>query len=162
MKVLITGVAGFIGFSVAQRILRMGFSVLGIDNLDPYYSTSTKQSRIQSLFKFKSFQFLPISIFDISNSIPSHFRPDLIIHLAALPGIAHSLAHPGSCLQTNTVGTVSVLEFARVRKVSKILFSSSSSVYGNSNLPFSESDSTIIPLSPYAVSKKSAEMLMSN
>lgn len=161
MKVLVTGAAGFIGMHVAQRLLARGDRVVGIDNLDPYYDVSLKRARLDKL-KHDAFDFRLLDICDskamIELFVAEHF--DSVVHLAAQAGVRHSLENPHKYVQVNVAGFLNILEACRAHPVKHLVYASSSSVYGgNTKLPFSESDNVDHPVSLYAVTKKSNELM---
>ena len=161
MTVLITGAAGFIGFSLASRLLRQGERVFGIDNLTPYYDVALKEARLGLLKAHPGFRFAPIDIADRA-SIEGFFareRFDIIVHLAAQVGVRYSLEQPLAYVDANLVGFAHILEGARAQRVRHFVFASSSSVYGaNRKLPFSEDDNVDHPISLYAATKKANEL----
>lgn len=161
MRILITGVAGFIGSHLGERLVSMGHTVVGIDNFDPFYPKKFKVENLKQLNKSNQFSFFEE---DIRNkvSIDSIFESnkiDIVIHLAAKAGVRPSIEHVGEYYEVNINGTVNLLECMRQNGVSKLIFASSSSVYGNNKVPFSEMDSVDYPISPYAATKKSGELL---
>jgi len=163
MTYLVTGCAGFIGSHVTERLLARGETVVGIDNLNDYYDINQKKANLASLSKSADFSFKKIDICDkdalngISSSIKS---PKSIIHLAARAGVRASIENPEIYFQTNVIGTLNMLELSRKIEPNQFICASSSSVYGNNpKVPYSESDRTDAPISPYAASKKSAELL---
>lgn len=158
--ILVTGVAGFIGAALAERLLRRGDSVYGIDNLNDYYDVNLKHARLARLTPFTNFQFFAQ---DIANRelIPQLIaqRFDMIVNLAAQPGVRYSIEHPHPYADTNIVGFLNMLEVARHSRVRHFVFASSSSVYGaNLKQPFSEQDNVDHPISLYAASKKANEL----
>jgi UDP-glucuronate 4-epimerase len=161
MTVLVTGAAGFIGFSLASRLLRQGERVFGIDNLTPYYDVALKEARLDLLKAHPDFRFAPIDIADRA-AIEGFFareRFDIIVHLAAQVGVRYSLEQPLAYVDANLVGFGHVLEGARAQQVRHFVFASSSSVYGaNRKLPFSEADNVDHPISLYAATKKANEL----
>jgi len=159
--ILVTGVAGFIGAALAERLLRRGDVVYGIDNLNDYYDVTLKNARLARLTPFANFQFLAQ---DIANRdlIPQLIaqRFDIIVNLAAQPGVRYSIEHPHPYADTNVVGFLNMLEVARHSQVQHFVFASSSSVYGaNPKQPFSEQDNVDHPISLYAASKKANELI---
>ena len=156
MIILITGCAGFIGYSLSEHLLNYNHKVLGIDNFDDYYSVSLKKKRINKLKKFKKFYFLEIDILDqkkITNNLKKK-KVDLIIHLAAQAGVRYSLINPKKYVDTNIKGFVNIVSLAKEKKISKFIYASSSSVYGNSkNFPLKESEN-LKPKNIYGLSKK--------
>ncbi len=159
---LITGVAGFIGSHLLEALLIRGDSVIGVDNFDSFYSKTTKQKNIESALTHSNFAFIESDIRD-SDSLKAVFdknRFDAVIHLAARAGVRNSLKAPQSYYEVNVMGTLNLLEAMRSSNHAKLIFASSSSVYGNNvKIPFSETDPVDFPVSPYAASKKSAELL---
>jgi len=162
VKVLVTGVAGFIGMHCARRLLERGDEVLGIDNFSPYYSVELKQARLARLEGKKGFRFSRLEIAD-SPSLLEIFqreKPEAVLHLAAQPGVRYSLENPTVYVQTNVVGFANLLECCRAHPPRNLVFASSSSVYGsNQKLPWSESDDVDRPISLYAATKKSNELM---
>ena len=161
MKVLVTGVAGFIGMHSARRLLERGDEVLGIDNLSPYYSVQLKQDRVTQL-EHPRFRFEQADIADGSalQSIFKNEKPDAVLHLAAQAGVRYSLQNPDVYIQTNVVGFINLLECCRRHPPRHLVFASSSSVYGkNPDLPWSENQNVDHPVSLYAATKKSNELM---
>ncbi len=162
--ILITGVAGFIGFHTAKHFLEndKNVDIIGIDNLSDYYDTKLKHKRLELLKRFKSFSFHKIDIIkykDIAALIAKKV-PDIIIHLAAQAGVRFSIENPWTYVDTNIRGTLNVFEVAKEYKIKRVLYASSSSVYGKTNKKkFKETDRTDTPLSVYAATKKATEML---
>jgi len=161
MKILITGAAGFIGFHTTKKFVELGHEVVGIDNLNNYYDVNLKKSRLQQI-KSKSFTFIEC---DFANNamleqIFAEHNFQKVIHLGAQAGVRHSLSHPQDYVQSNLVGFVNILEACRHAKISHLVYASSSSVYGmNEKIPFSESDNVDHPISLYAATKKSNELI---
>lgn len=161
-KILITGAAGFIGSSLADDLLAKGFSIMGIDNFDSFYTRDIKETNISNALKHNLYSFQEGDIRDMEflNSCFSGFRPDIVIHLAAKAGVRPSIKDPASYYDVNVNGTLNMLEAMRKNKIGRMLFASSSSVYGNNKkIPFAESDNVDFPVSPYAASKKACELL---
>lgn len=162
MKILLTGVAGFIGFHVAERLRTLGHQVVGLDNLNEYYDPTLKHARLARLQAAGSFEFQKI---DIANrpEMDGFFRGrkfDAFIHLAAQAGVRYSIESPSSYIDSNLVGFANVLEICRGIDIPHLVYASSSSVYGgNKKLPFSEGDRTDTPLNLYAATKKSNELM---
>ncbi|GLO12298.1 NAD-dependent epimerase [Pseudomonas putida] len=162
MPVLITGVAGFIGFHVARRLCEAGIDVVGIDNLNGYYSVELKRARLQQLVGYANFRF---QILDIANpaGLQQMFAEQAfteVIHLAAQAGVRYSLDNPGVYGQTNLVGFLNILEACRQQPPRHLIYASSSSVYGaNAKLPFSVDDPVEQPVSLYAASKRANELM---
>jgi len=161
-KYFITGAAGFIGFHLSKTLLERGDSVTGYDNLNEYYEVSLKYSRLDVLKKYPSFNFIKGELEDASLVLDTVCRGgfDAIIHLAAQAGVRYSLEHPETYISSNLVGTFNILEAARANNTPHLLFASSSSVYGaNEKTPFSVDDRTDSPISLYAATKKSNELM---
>lgn len=160
--VLITGAAGFIGFSLARRLLEAGRTVVGVDNLTPYYDPKLKEARLAVLRQFPTFSFRRIDLAD-RDAATALFRDDTfgpVVHLAAQAGVRYSIDHPHSYLDANLAGFLNVLEGCRHRQTGHLVFASSSSVYGaNTRLPFSETDNVDHPISLYAATKKANELM---
>lgn len=163
MAVLLTGVAGFIGFHVAQALLQRGDQVIGLDNLNTYYDVKLKQDRLQQLQTRNSFRFLKVDLAQpeaVSEALQD-LRFSGIIHLAAQAGVRYSLDHPMAYVNSNLVGHLTMLELARhCDDCGHMVYASSSSVYGgNTELPFSEGDRVDNPVSLYAATKKADELM---
>jgi UDP-glucuronate 4-epimerase len=162
MKILITGAAGFIGFHLAQRFLDAGISVFGLDNLNDYYSVQLKKDRLKLLEQDKNFHFEPIDLAN-GNALEAYFKANKFTHvvnLAAQAGVRYSLINPKSYVDSNIVGFANLLESCRHNDVSHLVYASSSSVYGlNTSMPFSVHDNVDHPVSLYAASKKSNELM---
>jgi len=162
MKILITGIAGFIGSNLGERLISEGHTIIGIDNFDPFYDRKIKEKNIASLCQTSKFSFYEADIRDKSflNSIFASERPEIIIHLAAKAGVRPSIQNPVDYYDVNVMGTLNILECMKDNGISKMIFASSSSIYGNNRkIPFSEADHVDNPISPYAASKKSCELL---
>ena len=162
LNVFVTGTAGFIGSHVAEALLARGDRVCGLDNFDPFYDRRIKERNLSPLSGDPSFSFLEGDIRDASALARwgEGTPPDALIHLAAKAGVRPSVADPVGYSDVNINGTIRMLEWARERRVPKILFASSSSVYGgNTKVPFSEDDFVDHPVSPYAATKKGGELL---
>lgn len=162
MTVLITGVAGFIGFHMARRLCRQGVQVVGIDNLNDYYSVDLKRARLAQLEHFPSFQFQPIDIVDphalLALFSASGFNE--VIHLAAQAGVRYSIDNPSVYADANLVGFLNVLEACRAYPVKHLIYASSSSVYGaNTKMPFAVEDAVEQPVSLYAATKRANELM---
>ncbi|MCB1071543.1 MAG: GDP-mannose 4,6-dehydratase [Chlamydiia bacterium] len=159
-KILITGIAGFIGFHLASFLIKKGDYVIGCDNFNDYYTPELKNSRADKL-KGLGIEVIPLDIQDIQKIAPLLKEKGIthIVHLAAQAGVRYSITHPMPYADSNLTGFLSVLELARSMQA-KLIFASSSSVYGgNTKIPFSETDPTDSPLSLYAATKKSGELL---
>lgn len=157
--ILVTGCAGFIGSKVAETLLLRGEKVLGVDDLNDSYDVRMKEWRLSKLFDFENFKFkrMDISDWDSVLSIFREYEFSSVINLAAQTGIRRSVEEPWAHLKTNELGFLNILEASRRFGVKKIILASTSSVYGLSELPFSESAKADTPLSPYAASKRGAE-----
>jgi UDP-glucuronate 4-epimerase len=162
MKVLVTGSAGFIGAAVSERLLARGDRVIGVDNLDPYYDVALKQARLARLTKSNHFVDIRMDIAD-REAVAGLFAadaPDRVINLAAQAGVRYSLENPYAYVNTNLVGFLNILEGCRHNGVEHLVYASSSSVYGaNTRLPFSVHDNVDHPVSLYAATKKSNELM---
>jgi UDP-glucuronate 4-epimerase len=162
MIIFLTGAAGFIGSHLTDQLLAVGHQVIGFDNFDDQYAPSLKQSNIDSYTAHPNFQFILGDIRDQSlvTSLLRQYRCDIVVHLAARTGVRTSVDDPIRSIDVNVNGTLALLEAMRTATVQKIVMASSSSVYGNSACtPFHEGDGAGKPLSPYAMSKRSAELL---
>jgi UDP-glucuronate 4-epimerase len=162
MKVLVTGVAGFIGFHVAQRLLHEGFEVYGIDNLNDYYDINLKKARLSNLQAQPefTFQFLELSDRTLVQQFFQQQIFDYVIHLAAQAGVRYSLENPWTYIDSNITGFVNLLEGCRNNPPKHLVFASSSSVYGaNTKVPFSVTDNVDRPISLYAASKRASELI---
>ena len=164
-KVLLSGAAGFIGMHTARKLLDLGYTVLGLDSLNDYYEVSLKEARLARVFEHSAadnFRFEKQDIAD-KDAIMAHFatfKPDTVIHLAAQAGVRYSITNPWAYVQSNLVGFMSMLEAARHHQVAHMLYASSSSVYGDSRaVPFAEEQRTDTPISLYAATKKSNEVM---
>ncbi len=162
MKALVTGSAGFIGFHVARRLLADGHEVLGFDGLTPYYDVALKRARHAVLHAMPRFSAIEAMLEDEAAvaAAVAGFAPEIVVHLAAQAGVRHSLEDPRAYAAANVTGTINLLEALRGHLPRHLLFASSSSVYGgNATMPFSETDRTDFPASPYAATKKAGEAL---
>ena len=161
MKALVTGAAGFIGSHLSERLVGDGWEVVGVDNFDDFYDPQVKRRNIEACLGNKAFQLVEADIRD-SEAMEGVVRGgvDIIIHLAARAGVRPSIARPLLYADVNVNGTMVLLEAAKKHKVTKFIFGSSSSVYGNSRkVPFSEEDNVDFPISPYAATKKACELI---
>ncbi len=160
--VLVTGCAGFIGFHLAKRLLKEGSSVVGLDNLNPYYDVSLKEKRLEILQEYSGFAFVRASL-EEKDAVERVFREHPIkkvLHMAAQAGVRYSLENPYVYIEANVAGFLNLLECCRRREVEHFVFASSSSVYGaNTKKPFSVSDNVDHPVSLYAATKKSGELM---
>jgi UDP-glucuronate 4-epimerase len=163
MRVLITGAAGFIGFHLCLCFLRLGYQVVGLDNLNPYYSPELKRDRLARLREEENFDFSLVSLED-QEGLEELFRENAfshVLHMAAQAGVRYSLSHPRTYVNSNLVGFENILECCRHHAPLKhLVFASSSSVYGlNTKMPFSEHDNVDHPVSLYAATKKANELM---
>ncbi|MCA0985177.1 GDP-mannose 4,6-dehydratase [Halobacillus yeomjeoni] len=159
---LITGVAGFIGYHLAEKLLEQGCIVVGIDNINDYYDVSLKHSRLEKLIPYDQFTFKKGDISDkgmLMNAF-KEYKPNIVINLAAQAGVRYSIENPDTYIKSNIIGFYNILEACRYHSVNHLLYASSSSVYGaNKKVPFEESDFVDTPVSLYAASKKSNELM---
>jgi UDP-glucuronate 4-epimerase len=161
-KVLVTGAAGFIGYHLTKRLCNDGYQVLGIDNLNDYYDVGLKYGRLDDLKNLSSFRFVQVSFEDTEklNHEVGQFAPDIIVHLGAQAGVRYSLENPRAYIDSNLVGFLNILELSRHLKIKHLVFASSSSVYGaNEKLPYAVEDNVDHPISLYAATKKSNELM---
>lgn len=161
-KVMITGAAGFIGFHLAKYLLSLGTTVLGFDNLNTYYDVTLKESRLAILKQYSAFTFVKGDLADAKavHTLFEEFRPNIVVNLAAQAGVRYSIDHPRSYIDANIIGFFNILESCRYHHVEHLLFASSSSVYGNQQkTPFSTTDNVDHPISLYAATKKSDELM---
>lgn len=161
-KVLITGAAGFIGFHLAKRLLSLGAQVAGLDNLNPYYDVHLKLDQLRELDLYPSFSFTCGDLADAGavNSLFDEFKPDIVVNLAAQAGVRYSIDHPRSYIDSNIIGFFNILEACRHFQPEHLLYASSSSVYGNQQkTPFATTDPVDHPISLYAATKKSDELM---
>ena len=160
--VLITGVAGFIGSHLSERLLARGETVVGVDNFDPFYDRAVKQRNLEGSRAGDAFTFVEADICDAEKmqAVFAEHAPDAVVHIAALAGVRPSIERPGDYMRVNVDGTTSLLEAAAKHGSPKFIFASSSSVYGNNTkIPFSEDDPVDHPISPYAATKRACELL---
>ena len=165
--ILVTGAAGFIGYSLIKELLQRGENVIGIDNLNDYYDLNLKKSRIEQINFFSKeknifWKFFKISIdnFKELEKIFDLYEPKVVVNLAAQAGVRFSLKNPQSYIESNLIGFYNILENCKNHKVNNLIYASSSSVYGgNRKLPYIESDQVNHPISLYAVTKKSNELM---
>lgn len=161
-KVLVTGAAGFIGFHLTQKLSLLGYSVTGYDNLNDYYDVNLKKSRLGILQAIPSFQFVEGDLTDRNklNNLFVNYDFDFVVNLAAQAGVRYSLTHPHAYLESNLHGFLNILEACRHNKIKHLVYASSSSVYGaNKKMPFSVHNNVDHPISLYAASKKSNELM---
>jgi UDP-glucuronate 4-epimerase len=165
VKVLLTGVAGFIGYHVALKLLARGDTVIGVDNLNDYYDVRLKQTRLDSIAtqaNAKNFKFIKLDLAEnmATQQLFVHEKPDSVIHLAAQAGVRYSLQNPHAYISSNIVAFTNILEACRANKPQHLVYASSSSVYGgNTKLPFAETDNVDHPVSLYAATKKANELM---
>ncbi len=160
--IMVTGSAGFIGFHLSKKLLDMGDSVIGVDNLNSYYDVSLKRSRLDLLKSHESFVFYKNEIqdFEALEKIFKEHSVDLVCNLAAQAGVRYSLKDPFSYQKSNLEGFLNLLEFARKYGVANFVYASSSSVYGNNKkIPFSEEDRVDTPISLYGATKRANELI---
>ncbi|MDD4564172.1 MAG: NAD-dependent epimerase [Eubacteriales bacterium] len=161
-RILITGAAGFIGFHLSRALLDKGVSVIGFDNLNDYYDVKLKEDRLNILNPYEMFTFIKGDLSDKSelNNAFEAYKPNIVVNLAAQAGVRYSIENPDVYIQSNITGFFNILECCRHYPVEHLLYASSSSVYGgNKKVPFSEKDSVDAPVSLYAATKKSNELM---
>ena len=162
MKILVTGVAGFIGMHSAKKLLDGGHEIIGIDNLNDYYDVTLKEDRLKTLEGYKNFKFLKLDIKDQKDVLDLFKKesPQRVLHLAAQAGVRYSIQNPYVYIDSNIQGFINILEGCRAIKTEHLVFASSSSVYGgNTKVPFSEHDNVDHPVSLYAATKKANELM---
>ncbi len=162
MHVLVTGVAGFIGFHVAARLLARGDTVVGLDNVNAYYDVRLKEARLAQLRDHERFSFVKCNLADQSgmSTLFTQHQPERVVHLAAQAGVRYSLTNPHAYVESNLVGFLNILEGCRAIQAAHLVYASSSSVYGaNTKMPFSVHDNVDHPVSLYAASKKANELM---
>jgi len=161
-KIIITGSAGFIGASLCIKLLERGDNIVGIDNHNDYYDPKIKEARIERLAKYSNYQHYRIDLKDEENlsKIFKDHKPQKVVNLAAQAGVRYSMENPLAYINSNIVGFAHILENCRLHKIKHLVYASTSSVYGaNTKMPFSEHHSVNHPLSVYAASKKSNELM---
>lgn len=161
MKYLVTGAAGFIAAKTAEFLLRNGHEVVGVDNLNDYYDVRLKQHRLDSLVTQSGFTFVQLDIEDkvaLGKVFQTH-KFDGVLNLAARAGVRYSMENPDIYMSTNAMGTLNILELMRKYEVKKLVLASTSSLYAGQAMPFTETLPVNTPISPYAASKKAAEVL---
>jgi UDP-glucuronate 4-epimerase len=162
LKILVTGAAGFIGYHISKRLCEEGYDVTGIDNINSYYDIRLKESRLEILSKYENFKFDKIDLADKAQLLEyfKNERPELVINLAAQPGVRYSISHPDESIRNNINAFFNLLECCREYPVKKLIYASSSSVYGNTDkIPFSVDDNVDNPVSLYAATKKTNELM---
>lgn len=161
-KILVTGAAGFIGFHLSKRILDEGGEVIGFDNVNDYYDVKLKESRLKILSKYEKFTFIKGNLADKSavENLFITYKPDIVVNLAAQAGVRYSIENPDVYIESNIIGFYNILEACRNYKTEHLIYASSSSVYGNQKkTPFSTDDNVDHPISLYAATKKSNELM---
>ncbi|MDF1641044.1 NAD-dependent epimerase [Thalassolituus oleivorans] len=162
MKILVTGAAGFIGAFTSQRFIEQGHEVVGIDNLNDYYDVNLKHGRLAWLNALPQFEFKQVELGDTKavNAVFAEHQFDRVVHLAAQAGVRYSITNPHAYVESNLVGFVNILEACRHNNIEHLVYASSSSVYGlNTDIPYSTSDRVDHPVSLYAATKKSNELM---
>lgn len=160
MNILVTGCAGFIASHLCESLLKEDHYIIGIDNFDEYYSKEIKKDNLTNLTKYSSFQFHEIDIRNKEDILNIKEDIDFVIHIAAKAGVRPSIEAPSEYIKTNINGTQNILELIRIKGANKMIFASSSSIYGNHpQTPFKENMDVNSPISPYAFTKKSCELL---
>jgi len=161
-RILITGCAGFIGFHLAKRLLDLDYKIVGFDNLNDYYDVVLKHRRLQLLHEYKNFSFIKGDL-AVKKEVEGLFettRPEIAVHLAAQAGVRYSIDNPQVYINSNIIGFFNILEACRSYPVQHLVYASSSSVYGaNKKVPFSTEDKVDKPVSLYAATKKSNELM---
>ncbi len=161
-KIIVTGSVGFIGNSLSKKLLERGNKVIGIDNHNHYYDPKIKEARLKRIIKYSNYKHYKLNIHD-QNSLDRIFedqKPNIVVNLAAQAGVRYSMENPLAYINSNIVGFANILENCRHNDVEHLIYASTSSVYGaNTKMPFSEHDSANHPLSVYAASKKSNELM---
>ncbi|MFA0962052.1 NAD-dependent epimerase [Roseivirga sp. BDSF3-8] len=161
-KILVTGAAGFIGYHLSKKLLENGFTVIGLDNINDYYDVNLKHARLDKLKAYDSFHFHKVDLKDKQgiDAVFAERQPDYVVNLAAQAGVRYSLENPYVYVDSNITGFLNILEACRHNPVKHLVYASSSSVYGaNTSMPFSVHDSVDHPVSLYAATKKSNELM---
>lgn len=162
MNIIVTGAAGFIGSEVALRLLREGHSVTGVDSFTAYYDVKLKEDRAARLAAYPNFRLARAGVEDAEtmDRVFTRVKPDIVLHFAAQAGVRYSLEHPRDYISANIVGSFNVIDLSRQHKVRHLVLASTSSAYGaNQKFPFEERDSAPYPLTIYAATKLSAELI---
>jgi UDP-glucuronate 4-epimerase len=162
LKILVTGAAGFIGAALTLRLLKRGDEVIGIDNLNDYYDINLKLARLETILHYANFKFIKIDISDKTKieALFENEKFDNVMHLAAQAGVRYSISNPHAYIDSNIIGFLNILEGCRNNKIKHFVYASSSSVYGaNTKMPFSVHDNVDHPVSLYAASKKTNELM---
>lgn len=160
-NILVTGGAGFIGSHLCERLIQQGYCVANIDNFNDFYSPQAKLSNVKKIRSHQDYHLYQGDIRDVEfvENVISAAKTDVIIHLAAMAGVQPSLKDPALYNDVNVTGTLNLLQAAQKYTIDRFIFASSSSIYGNNKTPFSESDNTDFPVSPYASTKKTGELM---
>jgi len=162
MKILVTGAAGFIGAFTSKQFIEQGHEVVGIDNLNDYYDVALKHGRLEWLNALDGFQFIQVELADRQavDKVFDEHEFDRVVHLAAQAGVRYSISNPHAYVDSNLIGFVNILEACRHNEIAHLVFASSSSVYGlNTKIPYSTNDRVDHPVSLYAATKKSNELM---
>ena len=159
MNILVTGCAGFIASHLCESLLKDGHTLIGIDNFDNYYSKKIKEDNLSNIAGNSRFKFYELDIRNKKEILNIKEEIDFVIHIAAKAGVRPSIENPSEYIETNIIGTQNILEFMKTRKIKKMIFASTSSIYGNHPVtPFKEDMDVNNPISPYAFTKKSCEL----
>ena len=162
MSILVTGAAGFIGFYLSKRLLERGETVVGVDNINDYYDTKLKDARLDILADFDKFTFIKGDLSDKTaiDKVFAEYKPEIVVNLAAQAGVRYSITNPEAYISSNIIGFFNILEACRNNPVKHLVYASSSSVYGtNKKVPYSTEDKVDNPVSLYAATKKSNELM---
>lgn len=162
MSILVTGAAGFIGFYLSKRLIERGEKVVGYDNLNDYYDPKLKQARLEILRGYKDFTFVKGDLADKTavDALFTEYKPEVVVNLAAQAGVRYSITNPEVYISSNIIGFFNILEACRNNPVKHLVYASSSSVYGtNKKIPYSTEDKVDNPVSLYAATKKSNELM---
>ena len=161
-KILVTGAAGFIGFHLCKELIKQDYAVVGVDNINDYYDVHLKRARLRQLEDFRNFKFVKMNLAERKETAElfSGEQFDVVVHLAAQPGVRYSLVNPYTCMESNISGFLNILEGCRHYHIEHLLYASSSSIYGaNTTMPFSVHQNVDHPVSLYAATKKSNELM---